>query len=304
MTNDNKKSKKKGRKPIAKLYNKENLSNLDVDNCLIAHIPITLEQINKYNVKNNINNINLNDKENDQEKNIISSKLFNDITQNFKSKKNNDNEKKSLIDKIDFLQNYIKQLENDNINNDTINYNYSSVNLHNNIKQNKNLVCWWCCHCFDNIPIYLPENKLDNHYYVYGYFCSFNCAMAYNVDLNDYKIWDRSSYLNQLYYKLNNEYKNIKPAPSKYCLDIFGGNLTIDLFRKKFLNTNYNYRLIIPPLKPMIPIIEEKQINSKNNNSNLNKLTENLVLKRKKPIITLNNSIEKAMNLQLCNSTL
>ncbi len=73
------------------------------------------------------------------------------------------------------------------------------------------------------------------------------------------------------------------------------------MFRKKFLNTNSDYRLIIPPLKSIIPIIEEKQTNSNsnNNNSNFNKLTENLVLKRKKPISTLNNSIEKAMNLQL-----
>ena len=137
---------------------------------------------------------------------------------------------------------------------------------------------------------------------MYGYFCSFNCAMAYNIDLNDYKIWERSSHLNQLYYKLNNKYKKINPAPSKYSLDIFGGKLSIYTFRKKFLNTNIDYRLIIPPLKSIIPIIEEKQINNNNNNnnnSNFNKLTESLVLKRKKPISTLNNSIEKAMNLQL-----
>ena len=172
------------------------------------------------------------------------------------------------------------------------------MNIHNNIKHDKKLVCWWCCHCFDNTPIYLPENKLDNHYYMYGYYCSFNCAMAYNVDMNDYKIWDRSSYLNQLYYKLNNKYKKIRPAPSKYCLDIFGGSMNIDTFREKFIDTECDYRLIIPPLKSIIPVMEEKQINL-NNKASFNKLSDNLVLKRKKPISTLNNSIEKAMNLQL-----
>ena len=297
----NKKLKKKGRKPIAKVYNKENIADLTIDDCLIAHIPITIEKIDSYNIKNNIKNIdNINNNITKKETNI-SSKLFN--TPNKDNKENNDEyNKTTLLNQIDTLQNHIKILEKTIIsNNETINYNYSSINIHNNIKQNSNLVCWWCCHCFNNTPIYLPERKLDNHYYMYGYFCSFNCAMAYNVDLNDYKIWERSSHLNQLYYKLNNKYKKIKPAPSKYSLDIFGGKLSIDIFRKKFLNTNIDYRLIIPPLKSIIPIIEEKQINNNNdnNNSNFNKLTESLVLKRKKPISTLNNSIEKAMNLQL-----
>ena len=102
-----------------------------------------------------------------------------------------------------------------------------------------------------------------------------------------------------MYYKINKKYTSIIPAPSKYFLKIVGGNYDIDDFRDKFLNNNYEYNFILPPLIPILPILEEKKINIKQNSEQYNKYADNLILKRSKPIKKNNNSIEKAMNLQI-----
>lgn len=290
----NKLKSKKGRKPVAKILNKNNLNDLNNNECLIVHLPISIEKINDYNNKNDINLVCNKKKKNVEDNFKITSKLF-DNKESKPSK--TDDKEKNLLKKIEELKNHISKIEKKNIN--TITHNYSCCN-NNTIKKNNNLVCWWCSHKFNENPIYLPDNKINNSYNVYGYFCSFNCAMAFNIELDDYKVWERSNYLNQLYYSINKKYSTIKPAPSKYTLDIYGGELTIDNFREKFQYSNKEFRFILPPLKSIIPVFEELNLNSNNDNNNhFNKLSDNLVIKRKKPLNKFSNSIEKAMNLKI-----
>tara|TARA_B100000575_G_scaffold268513_1_gene247483 strand:- start:53 stop:913 length:861 start_codon:yes stop_codon:yes gene_type:complete len=284
-------ARKKGRKPKAKIYNNNEINQITNNECLIAHIPLTLDKINNYNNKQNniINNKNYND----NIKTKIKSDLF---IENNNTNISTNNSEKDLLNKIKILENKIFEIQEQN--NNVINYNYSSVNLYDNIKQNNNNLCWWCCHKFNNLPIYLPERKQDNNYYVYGYFCSFNCALSYNIELDDYKVWERTSLLNQLYYDLTKQINKIYPAPHKYMLKAFGGKLTIEEFRNKSLYINKSYRFIIPPLKSIIPNIEEK--NNNNNSCNIISNDNNdLVLRRSKPLVRTVNSIEKVMNLQL-----
>ena len=179
--------------------------------------------------------------------------------------------------------------------------NKCNIEYKDNIKKNKDLVCWWCCHSFNNNPVYLPEFYLNNTYNVIGYFCSFNCALAYNTDLNDSNLWKRYKNLNKLYYDMFGKYNKIIPAPTKYCLKKFGGSLDIEEFRRKSLIIDKQYRFIVPPLKPIISSIEEIHINSTNKDTNkiFNIIKKNLVLKREKPLLHKNNSIQKAMNLTI-----
>jgi len=65
----------------------------------------------------------------------------------------------------------------------------------------------------------------------------------------------------------------IRPAPSRYLLKMFGGNLTIDEFREAHLKSDKTYILNIPP---MISINSSSEIL---NTSYLEKMSEN---KRKK----------------------
>jgi hypothetical protein len=280
--------KKKERKPKAKIHNKENITQIQNNDCLIAHIPLSLDKIQTYNNKNDIII-------NDIKKKVVTNSIIN--TELFTNKKPllNNKSEQNLQLKIKVLENKITELEELNIS--KIYYNNSSVNLYNNIKHDSNNLCWHCCHKFDNIPIYLPETKKENKYHVYGYFCSFNCALAYNIELNDYKVWERSSLLNQLQFDITKNCKNIFPAPNKYLLKSFGGGMDINEFRNNSINIDKSYRFIIPPLTSIIPIIEVKNNNKpKNVSININK---ELVLRRTKPLNKNTNSIEKIMNLQL-----
>ena len=85
----------------------------------------------------------------------------------------------------------------------------------------------------------------------------------------------------------------------------FGGRLNIKEFRN--INNNYNkdYKLVIPPMISIIPMIEEVNINQDNqfdfsniNKHRLNKATEEYRLKRTKPLSDSKNTLEECMNLK------
>ena len=297
---NNKLNKRKGRKPVAKIVDEKNINK--EKECLIVHLPISMDKIKNYNNKNNItfdfkenNDIKKKKNTNTNINNNFKSKLFEDYSK-FNNIQSN-NKEKELLEQINILKEHINLLEKKNKN--ILSSNLSSININNNIKPNKNLSCWWCSNKFNNYPVYLPENKFNNSFNVYGYFCSFNCAMAYNIDLDDYKVWERSNLLNQIYYQLNNKYIEIKPAPCKYCLDIYGGEYDIVKFRSNFIYNNKDFRFIIPPVSSIIPKIEELNNNTYiPANNNLNQLTDNLIIKRKKPKNKYANPIEIAMNLK------
>ena len=107
--------------------------------------------------------------------------------------------------------------------------------------------CWHCCHTFKNMPCGIPINYKKNLFYVKGIFCSFNCALTYNNNSNENEniIQERESLIYLLYKKINNV-KNIdlKYAPEKEVLEMFGGKLTIEEFREN----NSTYNIIFPPI--------------------------------------------------------
>lgn len=105
-----------------------------------------------------------------------------------------------------------------------------------NVKQiltvKTNIACWWCCHQFDTYPVCCPVkyNQKEDLFSVVGCFCSFNCAKAYsNKEYNS-----KYSMISFLYKKIQSEFKNIKEAPTKTVLKMFGGPLTIEEYRDTF----------------------------------------------------------------------
>lgn len=119
-----------------------------------------------------------------------------------------------------------------------------------------NIVCWWCTYNFSNIPCFLPDDYIDGKFYVLGCFCSFNCAVSYNFSLNDYKVWNRYSLLNKMYQMMYHKYEHLRMAPQREVLDKFGGTIKIDEFRKSSICNMIEYRLVLPPMIPIIPFIE------------------------------------------------
>jgi hypothetical protein len=90
------------------------------------------------------------------------------------------------------------------------------------------ILCWWCCHSFDNPPVPCPVeyDEIRDRYKVNGVFCSWSCAAAYSVS-------EYSSLA--LIYQMKNDLcgysENIVVAPPKYCLKNFGGYMTIKDYR-------------------------------------------------------------------------
>jgi len=165
--------------------------------------------------------------------------------------------------------------------------------------------CFWCCESFDSVPVGIPIKKIKNTYSMFGNFCSPECSAAYIFDnkrfLND--CWDRYSMLNIIYG--NNE--AIKIAPSNLCLKKFGGRLTINEFRNICTKFNKSYKLLLPPMISVLPMIEEINLNDDNTNidmyllnkDHINKANEEYRLKRNKPLPDSKNTLETCMNLKV-----
>ena len=156
--------------------------------------------------------------------------------------------------------------KNDNTNNDNNLDNMKIIwqkldqlsnNLHLNNICDKKPACFYCTCEFDNVPIYIPKHELKQKYYVYGCFCSPECACAFlmnekNIDTSTR--FERYHLLNFLYCKIYNYSKNIKPAPSPYyTLDKYYGNLSIQEYRKLLKNE----RLLLLVDKPLIRVLPE-----------------------------------------------
>lgn len=171
---------------------------------------------------------------------------------------------------------------------------FNEYNNRNEWPSSSNIKCLWCCHNFDSIPCALPMKYFNDIFYVFGNFCSPECAAAYNFESNDEdkELWERYTLLNYLYsIILDKPNIYIKLAPSRLSLKIFGGLLDINEFRE--CNNNYyqNYRIVLPPMVSIIPSIEEikkdtlkKKSTLFTTNSNFNESDSDLRLKRRNPV--------------------
>tara|TARA_Y100000591_G_C21845411_1_gene708413 strand:+ start:1764 stop:2735 length:972 start_codon:yes stop_codon:yes gene_type:complete len=237
-----KKPKKRGRKPKGgKIIKAKNIlkSNEQVSNPnIILHLKCNSKDLNNYkkgqllNKKLNVDSFNLNNNKLD----------YCEINNKIKTN--------SIIDK--------NEIPNDSVSSKLIHEKIKKLKInlrHNNILY-KRAACFWCTYEFDNPPIYIPKCKKQDTIEVYGCFCSPECACSYlkNEKLDDSTRWERYNLLNNLYSKIYNYEKNIKPAPNPfYTLEKYYGNLTIEEYRKLLKNE----RLLVIVDKPLTKILPE-----------------------------------------------
>ena len=131
----------------------------------------------------------------------------------------------------------IEELDDSDINIKDINYKLKKlkINLYKNNHSEKKSACFWCTYEYDNPSCYIPKYDMDDKIYGYGSFCRPECAVAYLMkeNLDDSTKFERYHLLNQIYSKVYDFKKNIKPAPNPYyLLDKFYGNLSIQEYRK------------------------------------------------------------------------
>jgi len=123
----------------------------------------------------------------------------------------------------------------------------------------KKSACFWCTYPFDNSPCYIPKYEMDESICGYGSFCRPECAVAFLMkeSIDDSMKFERYHLLNQIYSKVYNYKKNIKPAPNPhYLLEKFFGNLSIQEYRK-LLKSEHMLLVIDKPLTRILPELHE-----------------------------------------------
>ena len=166
--------------------------------------------------------------------------------------------------------------------------------------------CWWCCHEFDTTPLSMPykHDERRNKFYTAGHFCSWSCMKSYAID--KYGLSRGGLICGNIVMmrkKLFNQIGHVKPAPNRYNLKVFGGDMTIEAFRK-------NHTIDTIPPKPIestpvvdnvIPLVS----NTKKMDEIKNAATNNnaLKLKRTKPLKRNHNNLESALGLIITPKT-
>ena len=151
--------------------------------------------------------------------------------------------------------------EIDKINIKDINYKLKQLRIqyYKNTLYDKKSACFWCTYEFDNEPCFIPKYELDGETYGYGSFCRPECAVAYLMkeSVDDSTKFERYHLLNQIYSKVYDYKKNIKPAPSPfYLLEKFYGSLSIQEYRK-LLKTEHLLLVIDKPMTRILPELHE-----------------------------------------------
>lgn len=288
-------TKKRGRKPKGgKLITKQPDvldSNIQITN-VILHLKCSMKDLNEHN--NKINQI-VNDPLTYNPSVPPNIMTYNDKSQQFTVYENNTihtYNQQSFLENTNYAYNSIDAgvtctksicskcscnidiTSNDNVNEDNINdddddgINIKDINtklkklklqLYKNSNPDKKSACFWCTYEYDNQPCYIPKHEIDEQLYGYGSFCRPECAVAYLMkeNLDDSTKFERYHLLNQIYSKVYNYKKNIKPAPNPYfLLEKFYGNLSIQEYRK-LLKTEHMLLVIDKPMTRILPELHE-----------------------------------------------
>jgi len=229
--------KKRGRKPKGgKIIKKKELDKKENAKITMPNIILHLKTSTK-----ELNNVKIND-------NIFDSFTFDKVTQLPYKNLNTATPTKSTYthndddsDDLKYIWDKLSQLKK---------------SLHQNQLVTKRAACFWCTCPFDNPPVYIPKQKRGETTEVYGSFCSPECATAYlkKEQIDESTRWERYALLNNIYGKIYNYEKSIKPAPNPfYTLDKYHGNLSIKEYRKLL----FDDRLLLVVDKPLTKIVPE-----------------------------------------------
>jgi hypothetical protein len=109
------------------------------------------------------------------------------------------------------------------------------------------IACMHCCDTFPTPPCASVRkyDDMKNIYYVYGIFCSLNCVKAYLIDHEPSISTIRLLFFTQMCINVYGIHHSVPPALPQIRLKRFGGDLTIEEFRKA--HTYATCRVLEPP---------------------------------------------------------
>ncbi len=259
---------KRGRRP--KKQPSEVNDSIITDTPIIAHLPIELSDVMC-----------------DQTSDIFIKAEHNEDNDYSYINIQKDQEIKNLKKRIDELNQKINRYENNKPQKPSI------------IECTNESNCWWDKMPFTTPAVEMPESYYNGIFSCTGKFCSWECMMAYNIDINDENISKRSSLIYYMYKLAYNKEIIIKPAPSWKILDNFGGPISIEQFRENLNQNDVNYNYIKPPVISRISYVEK--IPNKKTTEIVK--SDDIVLKRNKPLKTTKYNLEQMMGIKIKPST-
>lgn len=273
--------KKRGRKPnkiISGIDDDDHSDNIEEKNATAIILNLKVKSEHKEKKK---------DKQKDTSDSDSSREevFYNDIPDDNICKKCSHLEKRNnqLQTKLYDLEKEKNNKNNRVIHNKTKIISYTTGKIINGADHHHDIRCWWDHHTFAHLPFYLPEIYNNGIYYVIGFFCSLNCALAYNQNiLKDFNVQDRKALAYQFYCELYDcshvDVYNIKCAPSILTLLVYGGKKSIEDYRKDLTILNLESIVMIPPLAPITISIQDIKISDSTDYDNEH------IVKRSKPL--------------------
>jgi len=193
---------------------------------------------------------------------------------------------------------------------------FQDSNRYQRLPEKTDTACFWCCHGFHSHPVAIPSHILDEVWYMYGSFCSPECATSYlfkeRIDNNTQ--WERFALLNSLYSDdaevPQGASTGIRPAPPRETLRMFGGSMDISEYRALVHEKKLRVDVLTPPMVSIIQTMDTKPIdfydqNLKNvfiKNELAHKYNspgaQGLRLRRTKPTKSKESTVEWAMQIQ------
>jgi len=171
------------------------------------------------------------------------------------------------------------------------------------------VACFWCAHTFQHMPCIIPEREVNGVYNVYGNFCSPECGVAYLLKegIDPHVRWERMALLHRIYDREGRG--QIFPAPVRESLALFGGPMSIDVFRATVRQKKVRVDLHMPPMVSILGSIDTKPIDffdtiSKQGNTGgailpQRSVEEGLRLKRSKPLKDRESTLDTVMNIKV-----
>ncbi len=173
------------------------------------------------------------------------------------------------------------------------------------------VACFWCCEVFQGRPCVIPTTISDDTWYVYGNFCTPQCASAYllNEPLDTHVRWNRLALLHRLYSASCGG--RVYPAPHRECLERFGGPMKTEEFRKLCEQRKVRADVHLPPMVSILASMDTKPIDFyetslRNTTATTHSLPvpegNGLKLKRSKPLKDRESTLDMCLNIQVRSS--
>lgn len=198
---------------------------------------------------------------------------------------------------------------------------FQDANRYQKLPEKTDIACYWCCHDFTTHPCAIPRYILDEIWYMYGNFCSPECATAYlfKERIDNHVQWERYALLNCLYSEdadiKPGASSGIRPAPPREILRMFGGTMDISEYRALVHEKRLRVDVMTPPMVSIVQTMDTKPIDFYDQNiKNVfargdiqHKYNapgaQGLRLRRTKPLKSRESTVEWAMQIQHVTSS-